>query len=219
MNKKTNNKEKTETERSSENESPDQLFNFFERLKNISSIKRFGTLPMIQFESVAAHSYNVAILALLIADHEPEGTVNKEVLLKKALFHDFEESILSDIPHTIKHRYKGGELGKLLKNIVPDLIEEEIFKELPHSVRSNYVHYSLTAKEGLEGQMVEAADAMDTMVTCVRELKLGNRYFENVFDISLKLVSKYTQFKFVSTFLEQAVHYVKDSTKPNIEKI
>ena len=44
----------------------DNLFGFFERLKTMSSIKRFGTLPMIEIESVASHSYNVAIMALMM---------------------------------------------------------------------------------------------------------------------------------------------------------
>ena len=83
----------------------DQLFAFFERLKTMSSIQRFGTLPMIQSESVAAHSFNVAILSSLIADYEPELKVDHALLLRKALFHDFEETILSDSPHPIKHRF------------------------------------------------------------------------------------------------------------------
>ena len=79
--------------------SVDRLFAFFERLKTMSSIQRFGTLPMIQSESVAAHSFNVAIFSLLIADYDETLQLDRELLLRKALFHDFEETVLSDIPH------------------------------------------------------------------------------------------------------------------------
>ncbi|MFC1583967.1 HD family hydrolase [Fibrobacterota bacterium] len=191
----------------------DDLFSFFERLKNTSSIKRFGTLPMIQFESVAAHSFNVTALALMIADYEKSSDILIETVLRKALFHDFEESILSDIPHSIKHRYKGGRLAELLKEIVPDLIEDEIYKELPLSLKRNYIKHTKDAKHGKEGKIVEAADAMDTILTSIRELKLGNRYFEKVFDAALALAKKHDSLKFVKYFLEGAVAYRDDMKK------
>jgi 5'-deoxynucleotidase YfbR-like HD superfamily hydrolase len=185
----------------------DRLFGFFERLKTMSSIKRFGTLPMIEIESVASHSYNVAIMALMIADYDDELKVNREALLRKALFHDFEETILSDIPHPIKHRFKGGKLGQLLKEIVPELIENEIFKELPDKLKQQYVRAALSAKEDVEGQIVAAADAMDIIMTSLRELKLGNQYFDRIFDVGLGMLKKYDRFKFAKLFAESAKRY------------
>jgi len=188
-------------------EATERLFAFFERLKTMSSIKRFGTLPMIENESVASHSYNVAILSLMIADYEPGLEVNRELVMRKALFHDFEETILSDIPHPIKHRFKGGKLGVLLKEIVPELIENEIFKELPDRLKRLYVQAALGAKEDAEGQIVAAADAMDIVMTSLRELKLGNRYFERIFDVGLKLLGKHHRFAFARLFAESARMY------------
>jgi 5'-deoxynucleotidase YfbR-like HD superfamily hydrolase len=185
----------------------ERLFAFFERLKTMSSIKRFGTLPMIESESVASHSYNVAIMALMIADYDPNLKVNREEVMRKALFHDFEETILSDIPHPIKHRFKGGKLGHLLKEIVPELIENEIFKELPDRLKQLYVRAALGAKEDLEGQIVGAADAMDIIMTSLRELKMGNRYFENIFEVGIKMLGKYEQFGFARLFAESARLY------------
>jgi 5'-deoxynucleotidase YfbR-like HD superfamily hydrolase len=185
----------------------DKLFGFFERLKTMSSIKRFGTLPMIEVESVASHSYNVAIMALMIADYEDKLEINREVLLRKALFHDFEETILSDIPHPIKHRFKGGKLGHLLKEIVPELIEHEIFKELPERLRKRCVQAALSAKEDAEGQIVGAADAMDIIMTSLRELKMGNRYFERIFEVGLGMLEKYDKFAFARLFAESARRY------------
>ncbi len=185
----------------------DNLFGFFERLKTMSSIKRFGTLPMIEVESVASHSYNVAIMALMIADYEDGLNISREVLLRKALFHDFEETILSDIPHPIKHRFKGGKLGQLLKEIVPELIENEIFKELPDRLKKLCVNAALSAKEDTEGQIVGAADAMDIIMTSLRELKLGNRYFERIFEVGLSMLQKYEKFAFARLFAESARRY------------
>jgi len=185
----------------------DQLFAFFERLKTMSSIQRFGTLPMIQSESVAAHSFNVAILSSLIADYEPELKVDHALLLRKALFHDFEETILSDIPHPIKHRFQGGKLGKLLKEIVPALIRDEIFKELPVELRERCTRAALSAKEGVEGRIVASADAMDIVMTSLRELKMGNQYFQNIFDVGLRLVELHGNFRFTRLFVESSKRY------------
>jgi 5'-deoxynucleotidase YfbR-like HD superfamily hydrolase len=188
-------------------ESVEGLFAFLERLKTMSSIQRFGTLPMIQSESVASHSFNVAILSLLTADYEPGLEVDRELLLRKALFHDFEETILSDIPHPIKHRFQGGKLGKLLEEIVPGLIRDEVFKELPPVLRDRCTRAALTAKEGTEGRIVAAADAMDIVMTSLRELKMGNRYFQNIFEVGLRLLSKHENFAFARLFAESARRY------------
>lgn len=187
--------------------SPDRLFAFFERLKTMSSIQRFGTLPMIQGENVASHSFNVAILALLVADHEENPDINVEKVLRQALLHDFEETILSDIPHPIKHRFQGGKLGKVLKEIVPDLVRNEIFKELPQPLRDRFTRSALTAKDGIEGRVVAAADAMDILMTALRELKMGNRYFQSIFEVGLQLLSHYEDFKFAKLFAESARRY------------
>jgi putative hydrolase of HD superfamily len=191
----------------------DRLFAFFERLKTMSSIRRFGTLPMLESENVASHSYNVAIMALMIADYEPDLKADRESLLRKALFHDFEEAILSDIPHPIKHRFKGGKLGRLLKEIVPELVENEIFKELPDGLKDRYVKDALGAKEDLEGRIVSAADAMDILVTSLRELKLGNRYFDRIFDVGMGMLEGYAEFKFARLFMESAKRYRERGTQ------
>jgi 5'-deoxynucleotidase YfbR-like HD superfamily hydrolase len=186
---------------------PDRLFAFFERLKTMSSVRRFGTLPMIQGETVAMHSFNVAILALLTADYEEDPELDVEMVLRRALLHDFEETILSDIPHPIKHRFQGGKLGKVLKDIVPDLVRDEVFKELPESLRDRCTRAALDAKEGKEGRVVAAADAMDILMTALRELKMGNRYFHAIFDVGLKLLSQYEDLRFAKLFSDSARAY------------
>jgi 5'-deoxynucleotidase YfbR-like HD superfamily hydrolase len=184
-----------------------RLFGFFERLKTMSTIQRFGTLPMIQGENVASHSFNVAILALLTADYEENPAINVEKVLRQALLHDFEETILSDIPHPIKHRFQGGKLGKVLKDIVPDLVREEIFKELPPLLRERCTQSALMAKDGIEGRIVGAADAMDILVTALRESKMGNQYFSAIFDVGLQLLEQYEDLKFAKLFAEHAREY------------
>ena len=57
---------------------PDDLPGFFERLRNMSAIRRFGTLPSAQHDSAANHSFDVAVLSMMIADREGDPTLSVE---------------------------------------------------------------------------------------------------------------------------------------------
>lgn len=179
---------------------PEGLPGFFERLRNMSAIRRFGTLPSSQHDSAATHSFDVAVLAMMIADREGDPTISVEKILRKALWHDFEETIVSDIPHPIKHRYQGGRLGQLLEEIVETVLENEAFHELPEEMARRYSADARDAKRGREGDVVAAADAMDLVIVATREIKMGNRYFEHIFEAGMGLCEKHRHFKLVDEF-------------------
>ena len=191
------------------NWSPDDLPGFFERLRNMSAIRRFGTLPSAQHDSAANHSFDVAVLAMMIADREEDPTLSMEKILRKALWHDFEETIVSDIPHPIKHRFQGGRLGKLLEEIVETVLETEAFIELPEEMARRYATDAKDAKREREGEVVGAADAMDLVIVATREIKMGNRYFEHVFEAGMVLCEKYRHFRLVDEFCRVARKYLE----------
>ena len=191
------------------NWSPEDLPGFFERLRNMSAIRRFGTMPSAHHDSVANHSYDVAVLAMMIADHECDPTLSVEKVLRKALWHDFEETIVSDIPHPIKHRFQGGRLGTLLEEIVETVLEQEAFHELPDDLARRYAADARDAKREREGEVVAAADAMDLGIVATREVKMGNRYFEHVFEVGMELCSRHSQFRLVREFLQVARGYLE----------
>lgn len=191
------------------NWSPEGLPGFFERLKNMNAIRRFGTITSHNIESVATHSYDVAILSMMIYDRQGDASINLEEVLRKALWHDFEETIVSDIPHPIKHRYQGGRLGKLLEEIVEAVLDNDAFHELPEAMERRYARDAKEAKWGAEGEIVAAADAMDLVLTATREIKLGNRYFDHVFDAGMALCEKFRHFRLVDEFCGVAREYLE----------
>jgi 5'-deoxynucleotidase YfbR-like HD superfamily hydrolase len=191
------------------NWSPDDLPGFFERLRNMSAIRRFGTLPSAQHDSVANHSFDVAVLSMMIADREGDPTLSVEKILRKALWHDFEETIVSDIPHPIKHRFQGGRLGKLLAEMVETVLETEAFHELPEDMARRYAADAKDSKREREGEVVGAADAMDLVIVATREIKMGNRYFEHVFEAGMVLCEKYRHFRLVDEFCRVARKYLE----------
>jgi len=146
---------------------------------------------------------------MMIADREGDPTLSVEKILRKALWHDFEETIVSDIPHPIKHRFQGGRLGKLLAEMVETVLETEAFHELPEDMARRYAADAKDSKREREGEVVGAADAMDLVIVATREIKMGNRYFEHVFEAGMVLCEKYRHFRLVDEFCRVARKYLE----------
>jgi putative hydrolase of HD superfamily len=81
----------------------DSLIRLICRAERLEALPRTGWLVcgVTQPESIAAHSYMVAVIALWLADHIDE-TVHIERLMRIALFHDISEAILTDLPAPVK---------------------------------------------------------------------------------------------------------------------
>ncbi|MEA4870103.1 hypothetical protein SDC9_104609 [bioreactor metagenome] len=77
-----------------------ELLNFLSRLECLKTNGRHSTTRGGITETVAAHSWRLAVLALLVAPEFPEIDGNK--LIRMCLIHDFGEAITGDIPSFLK---------------------------------------------------------------------------------------------------------------------
>lgn len=70
----------------------------------LSVVKRWSVVQTIRQQSVAEHSYNVTIIALRIAEqwYGITGGQALSAIMKRALFHDWWESITGDAPTYMK---------------------------------------------------------------------------------------------------------------------
>lgn len=82
----------------------DDLLTLIHSAERLEALPRTGwiTCGVTHPESIAAHSYNVTLIALWIADHI-EQEVDTEKVLRMALLHDMGESLLTDLPAPVKH--------------------------------------------------------------------------------------------------------------------
>ncbi|MDE1726808.1 MAG: HD domain-containing protein [Thaumarchaeota archaeon] len=116
------------------------LFDFFYAILELKKVARKGwkeKVGMLNPESVADHSYGVAIMAMIFSD---KMNLNTERMVKMALLHDLAESITGDfIP---------GEITKENKIIVENQAMEEILSKLPSHLANAY---SSLWKEYLDG--------------------------------------------------------------------
>ncbi len=129
----------------------------YKRIRAGGRVRRWHTIPVINEETVAHHSWGVAtVLLALWPDCSRE-------LLVAALYHDVHESVTGDIPKPAFWRNPN------LADVVDD-IEEDVQRELG-------ITPALTDKEK---EQLAIADMFDLCFRCEEEILLGNKSFEDI---------------------------------------
>jgi len=107
------------------------ILDFFKTAANLKKISRQGWIDKLTLdnpESVADHSYSMAVMSMVISDLE---NYNFEKILKMVLLHDLAESKIGD--HTPE------QLSKKEKNKLENNAFNEIIKDLPDLIKSQYL--------------------------------------------------------------------------------
>lgn len=141
---------------------------FFQAAYTLEYTKRYSMSPVINYESVASHSYFVALAVLLLSE-----TYNFDVAkaIKIAIVHDVPEIEISDVNHLVKKKYP--KLAVTIKEV-----EDEVIKKMPKIVEEHYLEYS---KSTVEAMIVHLADAMQCSQYAKSEMALGNKgYMDQV---------------------------------------
>jgi putative hydrolase of HD superfamily len=113
-------------------------------------------------ESVASHSFGVAVTAMMLADEtRARGLeLDHERLLRMALLHDWAETRVGDMPRTATN-YFGAEARKAAEtNAFADIVSglgssESDYKTLYHDYEQ---------RNSLEARLVKASDVIDLLV-------------------------------------------------------
>jgi putative hydrolase of HD superfamily len=107
------------------------MLDFFKTAVNLKKIPRQGWIDKLSLnnpESVADHSYSMAIMSMVISDLEG---YDSEKIMKMVLLHDLAESKIGDYtPEQISEEEK--------KNLENNAFEE-IVEALPSSIKSQYL--------------------------------------------------------------------------------
>ncbi len=147
----------------------------FSLVSGLSGVTRFSMLKMVHKETVLEHTGMIAIFAFVlgtrlnqIAGHE----FNIELLLKKAIVHDWDESVTGDIARPTKYysNILRNELAALEAEGIEDISSELKLAALPQ------LHCQ--AKEGAEGCLVSLCDIACAIHRCWEEtLVFNNMHF------------------------------------------
>src|SRR5436305_1221420 len=126
-------------------------------------------------ESVASHSYGVAVAAMLLADEVAARGVDidMERVLRVALLHDWAEARVGDMPRTATE-YFGAEARKRA--------ERAAFKDIVGSLgtgggaeKYDALHTDYEERTSLEARVVKAADVIDRLVQTLPFERAGVR--------------------------------------------
>ena len=158
------------------------LISFLAELMRLKSVPRIGWLlrGVRDVESVAAHSFGVAVIAMLLADRaRARGLeVNVERLLRMALLHDLTESRTGDLPSTIKRYF-----DKAAIKAADESIAREIFTELG-DWSDSYLElwFDYEHRVSIESRLVKAADKLDLLMQSREYEKGGARSLQEFWD-------------------------------------
>jgi putative hydrolase of HD superfamily len=158
------------------------LITFLAELMRLKSTPRIGWLlrGVRDVESVAAHSFGVAVIAMLLADRaRARGVeVNVERLLRMALLHDMTETRTGDLPSTIKRYF-----DKASIKAADEAIAKEIFAELG-DLSDSYLElwFDYEHRTSVESKLVKAADKLDLLVQSREYEKGGARSLQEFWD-------------------------------------
>lgn len=132
-------------------------------------------------ESVAAHSFGVAVTAMVMADQlRDEGVeIDLEKVLRIALLHDWAETRVGDMPRTATE-YFGADIRKSA--------ERRAFREIVSYVETGEAFCELyddyEARSSLEARIVKAADVIDLLVQALALERAGAQGLDEFWQVT-----------------------------------
>jgi len=165
---------------------------FFAYMYRLRYIERWSLMRNTTPESVAEHSYHVALLAHMLCEigNRVFGrSLDADRAAAMALFHDATEVFTGDIPTPVKHhnpkmlasfREIESMAAERLLGMVPDELRgayEPLLGRKPRSAAEGGPPTPMQDTDDGLVRMLKAADLLDAYLKCLSELSSGNREF------------------------------------------
>jgi len=149
-------------------------FDFFISSYSLEHTKRYSMKPVVHPESVATHSYFVALGVLMMSkDYE----FDVDLALKIAICHDLAEMEVSDVNHLVKKNFP-------IVALALQEAEDQIVEGFPSQVKDFCKMYHDDTPEAL---VVHYSDALQCLQYADNEIKMGNKgYMVDVYTNSAK---------------------------------
>jgi len=156
---------------------------FLTTAHQMNVIERWNNKPNLLTETVAAHSYLVAVIGwgLATAAAARSGRpVDAPEVIKRAVAHDLHEVITGDILAPTKRS------ARVFKRAVEQLEHQaglELAAMLPESLRPQFERYIVSPMdESPEGRLVETADLFAASLKAWLEVQMGNGFHRGNLD-------------------------------------
>ena len=134
------------------------ILDFFKNALNLKNISRQGWIDKLSMEhpeSVADHSYSMAIMGMVISDLE---NYDSEKILKMILLHDLAESKIGD--------FTPDQISKDKKEKIENNAYDEIISTLPDTIKLQYgkIWEEYQKQESTESIIVHQIDKLEMVL-------------------------------------------------------
>ena len=143
---------------------------FVQLARRAHAVKRYHTEHTIGHQTIADHSYGVAMLVLYLTDGSASAN-----LIKAALYHDLPEQHTGDTPAPAK--WDSPALSDALGAMEDRWAQENGFS-VPNLSESDRV-------------VLKWADSLELMFYCLEQRRMGNRYAEQPFYKVVEFLLRY----------------------------
>ena len=132
-----------------------RLLDFLKTAEQLKCNTRHSYTSSGRLESVAEHSWRLALMAILVGDEFPELDMDK--VIKMCLIHDMGEAFTGDIPafeKTVKDSEKEADvLGEWVKTL-PEPFDKEMAE----------LYQEMEAQQTLESRIYKALDKLEALI-------------------------------------------------------
>lgn len=133
-----------------------QYIDFLSQIEKLKCNTRHSWTSDGRAESVAEHSWRLAVMAMLCADEYPELDIHK--VIQMCLIHDFGEAVTGDVPAFLKTDAHESEEQQAIAGMLNDLPE--------HTRRTlSELFAEMDAKETQEAKLYKALDNMEAILS------------------------------------------------------
>lgn len=153
-----------------------QIVDFLQIAERLECEYRLTRMSDGAQQSVAAHSWNMALMAMVLRPYLVNN-VDFEKVLKLCLLHDLPEAIAHDVPlhqQTDAVRVQKHADESVAVNQIVDMLRND-------DIRACFAEYD--ARQSAESRLVKALDVMDTAVQhmCAQDLAYVGEYADNFY--------------------------------------
>ncbi|MCG8351039.1 MAG: HD domain-containing protein [Chloroflexales bacterium] len=147
------------------------------RLLTLKLLPRTGWLQrgMTNVESIADHSFSVAMLALLIGDLQPD--LDRSRLLTIALLHDIAEVFIGDLPASARRLF-----GAEAKREAERRSMQELLNGLPQATEYIALWTEYIEGSSREARLVKTLDRIEMLVQTLAYERAGHRALDELWD-------------------------------------
>ena len=135
---------------------PKQLIDFLAVIEKLKCNTRHSWTTSGRRESVAEHSWRLAVLALLCEDEYPDLDINR--VIRMCLLHDLGEALTGDVPSFEKTEQN---------EMSEEQAWETLFDSLPQPYASDFraLYKEMEARQTPEAKLYKALDNMEAVIS------------------------------------------------------